>query len=559
MADYHRRRLIRHGVEPEEADLLSRAIDLARKKSAGASLDSSALLTVSRTLARSSEDQSYRRHHRMVMAELARVSDAEAAFGDLPDGVREQHSAFCYEMFKGNQTRFLDRHPDETPEEFIDRPRKATLNITQLVIYILSKLYHRAPVRELEDTTDPVVADVLGEVWSELFNLTMLEADRYTRLVGTVAIRPFYDPTVPGGIRPWVFLSHQLRVIPDPVRPWQAAAVIERVRPFAKTCQATIWTAHSFMAVRGNRFHYEPHGLGRIPHVWMKDRLSFTSFFVEGRGRILCDPNAILNNDLTDLEEVKQLQGFAVTEIINPDEDDVRVGPRQAFVFRPKSKDDLFGVRFVNPGAPIAELRRDIAEQISSILQVNRVPEAALGAQIGRRSLSGRAIQEAMQPIEDDLEERGRLMVPVEHDYADSALRILREHQPGFTYDPEQQRPEFQVNYAELEHPLDTKDQISRDEFDIAQGVITPAVVIRREDPDGYPTHEDAVVQWRKNLEEMRAAGFEPADDEPEPQRAAYGPQNGNGAGEDEDLLAALEGAGLVVVEDEDAAPARRW
>ena len=559
MASYHERFLLAHGVEPEEANLIARAIDLARGSAdTRMTLDVSPLRNVTRSLA-SRGSSRWRKHHELVMSELRAVTDKEAAFGDLPDAVREQHSAFCYQMYAGNQARFLDRHPDETPEEFMDRPRKATMNLTQLVIYALSKLYHDSPIRRLEEGTPEHIAEALEAIWTnDITNLSLLEADRYTRLVGTIAIRPFYDPSIPGSIRPWVFLSHQLRVVPDRERPWLAAAVVERVQPFARSVKATIWTARSFVTLRGGKVTWEPHGLGRVPHVWMRDRLSFTSFFVEGRGRLICDPNAIINNDLTDLEEVKQLQGFAVTEIINPEEDDIRIGPRQAFVFKPQSKDDQFGVRFVSPNAPIAELRRDIEASIGDLLRTNRVPEAALGAAINQRQLSGAAIREAMQPIVDDMTERGRLMAPVETDYADSALRMLREHAPGFAYDSENERPEFVVDWAELQFSDDDATAIKRDEFNVAHAIDTPAGIIRREDPDSYPTQEDAVAQWKANLEELKEAGFDPTDTEPQEQRQEFAAElldaaerNGNGNGNGNGttpLLDLLEGDGAAEV-----------
>lgn len=540
-------RLLRsNGVDSEEAHLLAQAIQLARQREPAIGLDVSPLRTVRRTLA-NLRGQAYRKHHKLVMEALTRVSDAEVAFGDVPDQVREAHSAFCYEMYKGNQTRFLDRNPDETPEEFVDRPRKSTLNITQLVIHTLSKLYHKPPVRKLEEDTAAHVEAALSEIWNDLHNLTWLEADRYTRLVGTVAIRPFYDATVPGRIRPWVFLSHQLRVVPDEERPWEPAAVIERVQPFARRHKATIWTAKSFVTLKNNQVHYEPHSMGRVPHVFVRDRLSFTSFFVEGRGRILCDPNAILNNDLTDLEEVKQLQGFATLQIVNPAEDDIRVGPREAFVFRPKEAGEPYGIQYVSPGAPIGELRQDCDRQISNILRVNRVPEAALGAEIGRRSLSGRAIQAAMQPLIEDLEERGRLFEPLERDYADAALRVKNEYEPGFFYDPLMQAPYFQTDWAEMSFPLDTADQIAQDEFDVAHGIRTPAEIIRREDPDRYETHEAAVEQWHKNLAEMNSAGWSPPrEDEEQPDLQASFVGNEPSGVHQTPILDMLEEEGLV-------------
>jgi len=533
--------LIENGVEDDQAELIVEAINLAVDKDRRVAFESSALRSVRRTYFSSegSLGKDFREFHALITRELQSLTPQEIAFGDIPDSCREQFSAFCWAMYKGHQERYLDRHEDEDPVEFLNRPQKRTLNLTRMVIDVLSKLYHKPPAREhksveeigpdgkeVEVFTTPLhVRERLDEIWGgELFNRSMQELDRRTRLLGTVAVRPMYDPDQPGGIRLWLYMSHQLRVIPDPAAPWRPAAVIERAHPFGKQHSITIWTDNWFVDLRRKgQAQVERHGLGRIPHVFCRDELSYTSFFVEGRGRILCTPNAILNNDLSDLEEIKQMQGFSVMELVNPSNDKIRVGPREAFTFNPADNTTPFGVNFRAPNSPLGELRADISDQIQQTLAVNNVPTAALGAEISKRSLSGAAIRAAMQPISSDNKGREALFKPIEHDIADACLRIVRRHEPTFQYDPATQRPAFAVFYQPLEFPLDTRDQVVKDDFDIAQGINTPAGIMRREDPELYPDHEDAVSAWEENLTELRTSGFTPGEEEPTDLRAAYG------------------------------------
>ena len=551
----------RQGVDPDEAKLLDRAMMLARSTlDYRTTLDYSSLRTVRGALGFAATVEGvaradYRDHHQLLVRNLTAVSAAELAFGDVSDSVREQNSAFCYLMHRGHQQRFIDRNPEETPQEFIDRPRKATLNVTALVIGILSKLYADPPVRETAGTTSEKDAAALEQIWDPLFNRTMLEADRLTRLVGTVAIRPIYDEKVPGRIRPWLFLSHQLRIVPNEQEPWRVAAVVERQKPFDPRTPIRIWTDKSVVTIDGTEGRYEPHAIGRIPHVWIHDQLSYTSFFTEGRGHALCDPNAILNNDLTDLEEVKQLQGFATLEVTNPVEDLIRVGPRQVWVFRPKTPDEPFGLRYVSPNAPIRELRRDIEAQLRDILRVNGVPEAAVGLELGRQATSGIAIRNSMRPIEDDLKERRRIFVPVENDWADAALRVRSEQDPNYAYDP-QNPPEVLIRYAPLAIPLSTTERVKQDQFDVATGASTPARIMRRDDPETHASQKEAVAAWRQNLDEMEQAGFEPTLGQPELQAdfsvdAAADAVDDEAAPQPDDhtpLLNALEGVDLEAV-----------
>jgi hypothetical protein len=537
MANDPKAALLANGVSEEQAELIVEAIALARDQPKRAVFETSALRSVRRSYFAGSQGESYKKFQQLITNELKALSPSEVAFGDIPDAIREQFSAFCWTMYKGHQERYLDRHEDEDPAEFLNRPQKRTLNVTRLVIDALSKLYHAPPSREFKEDLDPRmehVRDRLEAIWAgELFNLSMQEADRRTRLVGTVAIRPMYDPEQPGSIRLWLYMSHQLRVIPDPAAPWRPAVVIERAHPFGKKKSVTIWTDEWFVDMRrSGEVVVEAHGLGRIPHVFCKEELSYMSFFVEGRGRILCVPNAILNNDLSDLEEVKQMQGFSLLELVNPVEDEQRIGPREAVTFRPDDNTKPFGAKFVAPSAPIQQLRADASEQVELILATNGVPAAALGAEINKRSLSGAAIRAGMQPIVSDNKGRESQFKPIEHDLADSMLRIVRRHEPGFLYDPESMRPAFVIFYQPLEFPLDTRDQVVKDDFDIAQAINTPAGVMRREEPDLYPTHEEAVEAWQQNLVELRSSGFTPGDDEQDPAlQASYGGLNPNAEG----------------------------
>ena len=493
-----------------EARLLRAAMDLARVRTEDPqrmNVDSVVLPRFQRAIF-FGRGTAFRDAHR-VTTSATRQDVRRLAFSGPPDLFREEHSAFCYLMYLGYQHRFVDRHPGETPEEFLDRARKSTMNITRLVIRVLSQLYRRPPTREfVEDTTPEHIQEALEEVWSDQYNLDLLAVDRYTRLLGTVGVRPFFDPTAPGNIRLWAFLSHQLRVIPDPARPWKPRAVIERHEPFAHQTRTIIWTDKTFLLIRENGTGVGlPHALGRIPITFFKDEISYTSFFVEGRGRGLCDQNAVINGKMTDLNEIEQFQGFSVPIAINPVEDEITIGPKRVLVFRPTGNEP-FGIEFRSPNAPLAELRMGLEMNVSQLLRENEVPTAALGADVARQAISGVALKAAMSPIQQDNDERGRLFGPVEQDLADTVLRIKAKHEPGFVYNPETDRPVFVTNYQPMRFPTAVRDEIARDEFDVAHGVRTPAQIIRERAPHLFKTEESSLEQWNDNLTEVRGAGF---------------------------------------------------
>lgn len=481
--------------------------------------------SINRTIG-SGSDQ-FRRNHTVMLAELT-LSDYEIAFGDPNDNYREAFAAYCYTMYKGYGQRFLDRHEAEADEEYIDRPGRLSTNLTKLVIKILSKLYAKPPTRKPKEGTPEHVKAALTEMWSDpLFNQTLAEADKMVRLLGVVAIRPFFEPDRPGKILIWPFLSHQIRVLPDAGAPWKPAAVIERVQPFQQDENTRVlWTDKFYVQwcggapiAEGDFERFERHGLGRVPHTIVKDEPSYTSFFVDGIGRTLCPRHASINERLTNLHEIEALQGFAVAECINPESSKPRMGPRTAVVFRPKADSagqvKPFGINFKNPGAPIVALRESLEADIRDVLRDHGIPEAALGAAIQQRQLSGAAIRATMQPLQEDRDQRSRVWSERETDLADSCLRIRREYDGAFSYTPAAERPQFTTHYSKPDTPMDTGEKVKRDEFDIATGKKSPPDLMMEDEPERYEDRDKAKTKWLENLAEQREAGMAGAETDP--------------------------------------------
>lgn len=495
-----------------ETRVLVEAVNRARSaRGSGLGLDFSPYWRVASNLSSDGNlGSAFRAAHVITHHDFA-MTARELAFGEAPDEVREEYSRFCQLMYQGHQLRFLDRHPDETPEQFIDRPRKTTLNLTRRIINLKSQLYTAPPVRSIAKNVKPEIADAAAKMFANPFyNLALLEADRYSRLLGTVSVRPFYDPKTPGKIRLHVFMSHQLRVVLGLERPWEPLAVIERQNPYSGNPQFVIWTNRSVITLCGQEATGQIHGMGRIPHTFFRSEQSFSSFFVQGEGKDLAIANTTLNDKLSDLNEIIQFQGFSATEIVNPESDSPSLGPRTGLVFRPNDDKQPFGINFKRPAAPLKEMREDIAEDIAGILMAHGVPQEALGGIRGNRSLSGFAIQQLMQPIRADNKLRGMAFAPTEVDLSDSALRVLAEHDRAFNVKlkPDEPAIEMSVRYEEPPLSIEMGEQTARDELDLSYGITTPAKIMQRNDPARYPTVEEAQAEWLKNLEALRAGNL---------------------------------------------------
>lgn len=449
--------------------------------------------------------RNYREQQRIAQQILG-LSVEDLAFGNLPDTMREEHSRFCELMYLGLQSRFLNAHPGETPEDFLDRPRKRTVNLTKLAIKVKSTLYLEPPRREVDgDETPEHIRERLQEVWSDLFDLSLLEVDRMTRLCGTVAVRPIYDKRSAGKIRLSWLLSHQLRVIPDEDEPWRPAVVIERPNPWDRGAPVLLWTDKSMVKIKGRQVSHEEHGLGGIPHVFFRDRLSCQALMVEGEGRDLCEANAVINDKLTDLNEIIQLQGFSVMEVVNPESDEPDMGPRAALVFRPTGDGVPFGVNFKSPNSPIKDLRSEIADDVRDLLRTHRVPEVAVAVALGSRAISGEALKVAFEPIFAENRERARLFRPAEQDLADACLRVIAANEPTFVYDPENP-VKVNVTYREGTIPMRLADELKQHEFDLTHGLTTPAEILHRRDPARYGSLDKAREQVAANRKENREA-----------------------------------------------------
>lgn len=454
--------------------------------------------------------RNYREQQRIAQRILG-LSVESLAFGNLPDQVREEHSRFCELMYLGLQSRFLNAHPGETPEDFLDRPRKRTVNLTKLAVKVKSTLYLEPPRREVGEDTPDAIKERLEAVWSDLFDLSLLEVDRMTRLCGTVAVRPLYDKRAGGKIRLSWLLSHQLRVIPDEDEPWRPAVVIERPNPWDRSAPVLLWTEKSLVKVKGREVSHEAHGLGGLPHVFFRDRLSCQALLVEGEGRDLCEANAVINDKLTDLNEIIQLQGFSIMEVVNPDEDAPDVGPRSALVFRPQDNTVPYGVNFKTPNAQIQELRAEVADDVRDLFRAHRIPEVAVSVALGSRAISGEALKVAFEPVLSENRERARLFRPAESELADACLRVIAANEPGFAYDPEQP-VEVNVTYREGSVPMRLADELKQHEFDLSHGLTTPAEILHRRDPSRFGSLDKAREQVAANLEENGSAA--PAEEE---------------------------------------------
>jgi|GEM_PF-2495369 len=430
---------------------------------------------------------------------------------DEDDRSRIELAAFQYEMYRGNQLAFLEPHPAESEAEFLARPHLRTMNLTRVVIDVLSGLYRKPVERSLFDGSQSW-RDLLSAAQREhRMDTLMAGADRMTRLQGIAAIQVlWHDDALKLRLVP----AHRIAVIPDPIDPSKVQAVVMLSsgklwdeRGYSRAADfADIWTADEYARVRdGKVSERHAHGYGAPPFVILRDRQAIDGFFVEGRGRSLCYDNAVLNARLSDLAQVVALQGFGVMEIVNPDPaQELKLGPGRALAFR-VDRDTPFGVNYKQPGAPIREMVEELSEFIRHILLAQRIPERALSVSVTSNA-SGLSIQASNSPVLEDRVERATLFRAAEQEIHEMCVRVASLHSGLHAKDA----PRLRVNYPEPDLAESLAERREHDEWMLARGLTTPWAIMLRDNPDAFESPEEARAVWELQSEELRKLGVIP-------------------------------------------------
>jgi len=430
----------------------------------------------------------------------ATAAELFALFTDEGDLARRQAGQVLWDFYRGDQLRYLPRHSGESHADFAHRPHRHCLNLTRVLVDILSQLYRRPVERTV--TGEPRAAERIRRAFARNpLDLLLLNADRLARLQGVCAIGASWQE---GGLRLWPWPAHRLCVLPDPNWPARALAVV--AFPAGDGGLAHVWTADEFAAVSHGRVIEErQHGLGRVPFAFIHDRTPVDGFWVEGRGLSVVPANAEFNAKLTELAQTVSLQGFGVMEIVNPDPaQPLMISPARAIQFT-VSGQQPYGVNFKAPNAPIADLIADLEFHLRTLLKTQRIPESVLSVS-ATSNASGVSILAQQTPVLEDRVERQQLFRGFEADLLDMCSAMLREHEGVGG------QVSVHVNYPEPELEQSATERLSADEWRLKHGLVTPWQLMRRDDPDAFATEQEAKAAWVANVEAMK----EVADQNPD-------------------------------------------
>jgi hypothetical protein len=433
------------------------------------------------------------------------------AADDGSENARVELAAFQYDMYRGNQLPFIEPHQGESDDEFGKRANLRVLNLSRVVIDVLSGLY-RSPVERRLIGGSASFQDLFTSAWrANSLDTVLFQADRMTRLQGTVGVQPIWQA---GSLSYRVFPAHRFAVVRDPSNPAEALAVVtlsagplwDGRGELSRASFADIWTRDEYARVsEGHVVERRAHGYAALPFAFFRDAEPLDGFWVEGRGRSLCYDNAVLNARLSDLAQVVALQGFGVLQVTNPDPgQDMRMGPGRAMSFR-VAPNTPYGVEFKQPGAPIAELVAELAESVRHILLSQRIPEHALSFNVSA-NVSGAAIAAANLPVIEDRLERARLFAGAEARLHAASVAVAAVHARLDS----REAPQLSVSFPEPSLARSLDERRVHDDWALKQGLLTPWQIMFRDNPDGYVSLDAAREAWIAQRAELQRLGVAP-------------------------------------------------
>ncbi len=401
---------------------------------------------------------------------------------------------YCLNVYDGLTASYVEKYYSTNA---LEQVIPANNNITQRVINRTSLVYMVQPIRNLDagdsDKPHPKQGDYdaltagkrgkmsRAERWTNLLNLTILHArwDKTAERVRYQVINDFEpefnhpdDPLRLTGI------SYPLAT-PDTVRD-----VSER--------KWMHWDENTFCYyVQGDGAQKastpEEHGLGLLPFVPVfRDGVPETGFMDVAPSLDLVDMNLLLNILLTDAEMNQRYQGHGIIWGSGiPEDKRLLVDPRSINAFTdPESK--LNCLTLPNTAESSVKLQQYIYKSTAQNYGLD--PSFVEGT----TAESGVALRIRNQELTDNRRGDVDLWRDVENELYTIERSIIKAHK-GIDL-PET----MSVDFSESTEVLTPEQQQARDEWNLAHGLTSEALIAMRENPDRWED-EDAAAEWVAN------------------------------------------------------------
>ncbi|MEC4747724.1 hypothetical protein [Methylomicrobium sp. Wu6] len=258
------------------------------------------------------------------------------------------------------------------------------------------------------------------------------------------------------------------------------------------------WTAGTYTRrdYRGNpmKMGSNPKGVnpyGALPFVCLFDSLPDDQFFIPG-GDDLIEAQEAINVALSNLWRAVELQahGQAWASGI-PAGEALNVGPERAVTL---PEGGAFG--FAAPNAPIGDILEAIQFVLRQVAASNDLSADVFD--LDRRSESGAAKHVEQIDLREARQDDIALWRRYETQLFEIIKRVVNTHQPGTI--PEDAR--VTVDFAEMQENLTETERLNNARAKLEMGVWSPVDLLISENPDGYPTRQDAIQELLRRKDE---------------------------------------------------------
>lgn len=395
---------------------------------------------------------------------------------------------------------YADQQSDETlrligqkwakPESF----RVFQVNIVKKVVNKRANLYRLSP-RRVFDGVDQEAGDAIYRAINA--DVILKRASRLTKLLKTCALQVAWRDGVPAlhVLTPNVLDT----VAPDPERPERIVITHKGAREQDTTYSD--WTPTSYvrrdyrgapLAVTGNRGNVNPYGL--LPFVPLFDQTPDDQFWLPG-GEDLIEAQEAVNVGLSNLWRAVELQAHGQAWATGlPAGETLKVGPERAITL---PEGGQFG--FAAPNAPIEQILAAIEFLMRQTAAANDLTADVFD--LDRSSESGAAKHVEQIDIKEARLDDIALWRTYEARLWDTLKRVVNTHQPGTI--PE--NATVSVDFAELQENVSEAERLTSARTRLEMGVWSPVDVLRAENPDGFPTRDDAMRELLRRKDESAA------------------------------------------------------
>ncbi|WP_207456056.1 hypothetical protein [Azospirillum sp. SYSU D00513] len=407
---------------------------------------------------------------------------------------------------------YHDQQSDETlrligqkwskPEAF----RLFQVNIVKKTINKRANLYRLAP-RRIFTGLDQEAGDALYRAMNA--DVVLKRASRLVKLLKTGALQVGWSATGPTlhVVTPNVLDA----IAPDPEFPNRLIITHNAEREIDRTFSD--WTATTYqrrdyrgapLAISGNPGNVNPYGV--LPFVALFDRHPDDCFFLPG-GDDLIEAQEAINVALTNLWRAVELQAHGQAWATGlPAGEAVRIGPERAITLPDGGK---FG--FAAPNAPIS----DILEAIQFVMRQTAAANdlSADVFDLDRASESGAAKHVEQIDLKEARLDDIALWRTFEARLWNVIKAVVNTHRPG-TIPAD---ATMTVDFAELQENVSETERLTNARTRIELGAWSPVDLLRAENPDGFPTREDALAELMKRKAETETLRPTPAVAVPAP------------------------------------------